>query len=150
MTKGKLLTLGAVAGAIIIAIFGFGIYGIVSCGTREYWNRRIKDAEDDDKYVSVLATVEFVEKDKDLLFVGLNYDGGSREAFAIPETKKYFKDNEFELELGETYFFTLFKGGAPTISNVIAAVSSEDGKTVYLPYEDGKQMIVDYFVSMRK
>ena len=150
MTKGKLLTLGAVAGAVTMAIFGFGIYGMVSCGSREYWKRRVRDAQDDEMYVSFIATVEFVEKDKDLLFLGLDYGGGSHKAFVIPETKRYFQDNGFEFEHGETYSFTLFKGGALTISNVIAAVSSEDGKTVYLPYEDGKQMIVDYFVSMQK
>lgn len=144
------MAIGAVAGAITMAIFGFGIYGIVSCGTREYWKRRVQDAKDDEKYESFVAQVVGIERDKDFTHVRLSSKKKDYDATVIPETNKFFEKNSFELKLGESYTFTVFASGEPVINKPIAAVASEDGKTVYLSYEDGKQFIIDYFVSKQK
>ncbi len=149
MTKGKLITLGALAGAVILAVFGFGIYGIISCSSKLFIERRINDSQNDEYYNSVVATVIYLENERGYQVVRLEYAKGNYHATILPETKKFLQDNEIELEPGESYTFTVFTMGEPTVHYPIAAIASEDGEEVYLSYLDGKQFITDYLVSMR-
>ena len=149
MTKGKLLTLGAVAGAIIMTVFGFGIYGIVSCSSREYVERRIKDSKNDEYYKTFVAQVVDIEQDKDFTHVRLSSEKSDYKVTIVPETNKFFQENDIELKLGESYTFTVFTAGEPLITKPIAAISSEDGEHVYISYEQGKQMVTDYFISLK-
>ena len=150
MTKGRLLTLGAVVGAIIIAVFGFGIYGIISCSNKLFIERRIKDSHNDEYYESVVAQVAYIKgEDSDFPRVMLLSEKKDYDATILPETKKFLQSKGIELKSGESYVFTVFTAGEPTVHYAIAAIASEDGKEVYLAYEYGKQMITDYFISLQ-